>query len=320
MSRIRPILDRLELPLIIAPMFLVSSPAMALAACAEGVMGSFPAHSTRTREVLAEWLKETEEGLKRLEDGPRTGKIAPFALNLVVHRTNPRYEGDLALCIQHRVPVVLTSKGAPGEAVKRIHDYGGVVLHDVASQRHAEKAIEAGVDGVIAVCGGAGGHTGTINPFALVNEIRRIWDGTIVLAGGMSTGRDVLASEAMGADLAYFGTRFIPTTESIASEDYKQAILGSKATDIFFTASIDGAPCNYISKSLTDAGIDLDTLRKTLPSEVINAHETKKRWKDIWSAGHGVGNIERIAGTGELCRQLKTEYQAARAEMRKKFA
>jgi len=320
MSRIQPVLDRLEIPVIIAPMFLVSSPAMALAACSEGVMGSFPAHSTRTREVLAQWLQETEDGLKRLEDGPRSGKIGPFALNLVVHRTNPRYEGDLELCIKHKVPVVLTSKGAPGEAVKRIHDYGGVVLHDVASQRHAEKAIEAGVDGVIAVAGGAGGHTGTINPFALVNEIRRIWDGVIVLAGGMSTGRDVLATEAMGADLAYFGTRFIPTAESIASEEYKQSILASKATDIFFTASIDGAPANYISKSLTDAGIDLDVLRKTLPSEIINAHETKKRWKDIWSAGHGVGNIDGIIGTAELCRQLKSEYQTARTELRTKLA
>jgi nitronate monooxygenase len=308
---VQQLLDSLEIPVIVAPMFLVSNPAMALAACSEGVMGSYPAHGTRSREEFEAWLVETIEGLKRLQ-GETNAKPAPFAVNLVVHPSNPRMEGDLELCIKYRVPVVLSSKGAPGDAVKRIHDYGGIVLHDVANQRHAEKALEAGVDGVIAVAGGAGGHTGTINPFALMNEIRQIHKGIVVLAGGMTTGRDVLAAQAMGADLAYLGTRFIATKEASAPEGQKQMIVESKATDIFFSASIDGAPANWLTKSLIAAGIDLDQLRTTLPGKIISAQESKKRWKDIWTAGHGVGNIDSVLGTAELCRRLKAEYKQAK--------
>jgi nitronate monooxygenase len=302
---------QLEIPLILAPMFLVSTPAMTLAACAEGLMGSFPAHGTRSPEVFEQWLVETIEGLKRLRDQNDGGKIAPFAVNLVVHPSNIRMNDDLERCIKYRVPVVLTSKGAPSDIVARIHDYGGLVLHDVANQRHAEKAIEAGVDGVIAVAGGAGGHTGTINPFSLMNELRRIHSGPIVLAGGMTTGRDVLAAQVMGADFAYVGTRFIATVESTASEDHKRMIVASNATDVFFSASIDGAPANWLTKSLLAAGIDLDVLRTTLPDKIVAAAETRKRWKDIWTAGHGVGNIEDIPPTAKLCRQIKAEYRVA---------
>lgn len=309
------LLDSLEIPVIAAPMFLVSNPALALAACAEGVMGSYPAHGTRSAEQFESWLNETIEGVKRLE-GETGAKVAPFAVNLVVHASNPRMQGDLELCIRYRVPVVLSSKGAPGEAVKRIHDYGGIVLHDVANQRHAEKALEAGVDGVIAVAGGAGGHTGTINPFALMNEIRQIHRGIVVLAGGMTTGRDVLAAQAMGADLAYLGTRFIATAEAGAAEGHKRMIVDSKATDVFFSASIDGAPANWLTKSLVAAGIDLDQLRTTLPGKIVSAQESKKRWKDIWTAGHGVGNIDAVLGAAELCRRLKAEYAAARKAVR----
>lgn len=308
---LQALLSQLEIPVIVAPMFLVSNPEMTIAACSEGIMGSFPAHGTRSREVFEEWLIRTEEGVRRLRD--RGVKAAPYAVNLVVHASNPRMEGDLDLLIKYKVPVVLSSKGAPGDAVKRIHDYGGVVIHDVANQRHAEKALEAGVDGVIAVAGGAGGHTGTINPFALMNEIRRIHSGIVVLAGGMTTGRDVLAAQAMGADFAYFGTRFIATKESDADERQKQMMLACKATDIFLSASIDGAPANWMTPSLLAAGIDLDVLRTTLPGKIIAAGESKKRWKDIWTAGHGVGNIDDIPTTAELCRRLKAEYRAAKA-------
>ncbi len=311
------ILEQLEIPALVAPMFLVSNPAMTVAACSEGIMGSFPAHGTRTREVFEQWLIETTTALERLRERSDGRKIAPFAVNLVVHPSNARRDGDLELCIKYRVPVVLTSKGAPGDIVKRIHDYGGVVLHDVANRRHAEKALEAGVDGVIAVAGGAGGHTGTINPFALMNEIRQIHDGIVVLAGGMTTGRDILAAQAMGADLAYLGTRFIATRESGASDGHKQMILDSRATDIFLSDAIDGAPANWLTKSLLAAGIDLDVLRTTLPGEIIPAEETKKRWKDIWTAGHGVGNIHDIPTTAELCRRLKAEYHAAKAMLRR---
>jgi len=220
---------RLRIPLIAAPMFLVSSPEMALAACSRGVMGSFPAHSTRTREVFAGWLDQMTRGMQELRD--QGIEPAPYAVNLVVHRTNERYPGDLELCIQHEVSVILTSKGGPEDVFRQIHDYGGVAFHDIASRRHAEKALEAGADGLTAVCGGAGGHCGTLNPFALLNEVREITDKPIVLAGSLSTGRDIVAALAMGADLAYMGTRFIPVRESLASEDYRSALFGATAKD-----------------------------------------------------------------------------------------
>ncbi|WP_375784443.1 NAD(P)H-dependent flavin oxidoreductase [Bradyrhizobium sp. Pha-3] len=308
------LLNQLEIPLIVAPMFLVSTPAMTLAACSEGLMGSFPAHSARSSEILEDWLIETIEGLERLRGEANDSKVAPFAVNLVVHPSNARLADDLEKCIKYRVPVVLTSKGAPTDIIARIHDYGGLVLHDVASKRHAEKALEAGVDGIIAVAGGAGGHTGTINPFALMNELRQVHGGLIALAGGMTTGRDVLAARMMGADFAYVGTRFIATAESAAPEDHKRMIVTSNATDVFFSASVDGAPANWLTKSLLAAGVDLDVLRTTLPGKIVAAAETRKRWKDIWTAGHGVGNIRDIPSTVELCRQLKAEYRAATAE------
>src|SRR5581483_10671860 len=228
-AEVQKLIDRMVIPAIAAPMFLVSNPALTLACCAEGIMGSFPAHGTRSREEFQAWLDQMMEGIKRLEDAGQ--KPAPWAVNLVVHASNPRYPGDLELVEKYKVPVVLTSKGAPGDAIKRIHGWGAVALHDIANRRHAEKALEAGVDGVIAVAGGAGGHTGTINPFALMNELRQIHGGPIVLAGGMTTGRDVFAAQVMGADFAYMGTRFIATAEAAAPEDHKRMIVASNATD-----------------------------------------------------------------------------------------
>lgn len=306
-------------PIVAAPMFLVSNPALALACCAEGIMGSFPAHGTRSREQFQAWLDEMREGIRRLEDQGR--RPAPWAVNLVVHATNPRYPGDLELVEQYEVPVVLTSKGAPGDAIRRIHGWGAVALHDIANRRHAEKALGAGVDGVIAVAGGAGGHTGTINPFALMNEVRQLGDGfAIVLAGGITTGRDVLAAQAMGADLAYIGTRFIATREAMAADAHKKMILDTRATDVFLTASIDGAPANWLAPSLLAAGIDLDVLRTTLPGKIVSSQENKKRWKDIYTAGHGVGNIEDIPPAADLCRRLIAQYVEARDALPKKAA
>src|SRR5262249_19942538 len=218
------LIDRMAVPAIAAPMFLVSNPALTLACCAEGIMGSFPAHGTRSREEFQAWLDEMMVGIKRLEDSGT--RPAPWAVNLVVHASNPRYPGDLELVEKYKVPVVLTSKGAPGDAIKRIHGWGAVALHDIANRRHAEKALEAGVAGVIAGAGGPGGHAGTLNPFALMNEVRQLGqEFAIVLAGGLTTGRDVLAAEAMGADLAYIGTRFIATREAMADEAHKKMIL-----------------------------------------------------------------------------------------------
>jgi nitronate monooxygenase len=311
---VQKLIDRMAMPAIAAPMFLVSNPALALACCAEGIMGSFPAHGTRSREEFQAWLDEMVDGTRRLQDRGRA--LAPWAVNLVVHASNPRYAGDLELVEKYKVPVVLTSKGAPGEAIKRIHGWGAVALHDIANRRHAEKALEAGVDGVIAVAGGAGGHTGTINPFALMNEVRQLGDHfAVVLAGGLTTGRDVLAAQTMGADLAYIGTRFIATKEAMAAVAHKQMILDTRATDVFLTASIDGAPANWLVPSLLAAGIDLDVLRTTLPSKIVSAQENKKRWKDIYTAGHGVGNIDDIPSAAELCRRLVAQYKTAKAEL-----
>jgi nitronate monooxygenase len=311
---VQRLIDRMAIPAIAAPMFLVSNPALTLACCAEGIMGSFPAHGTRSREEFQAWLDEMVAGTRRLEDQGKT--LAPWAVNLVVHASNPRYAGDLELVEKYKVPVVLTSKGAPGEAIKRIHGWGAVALHDIANRRHAEKALEAGVDGVIAVAGGAGGHTGTINPFALMNEVRQLGDDfAVVLAGGLTTGRDVLAAQAMGADLAYIGTRFIATQEAMAAAAHKKMILDARATDVFLTASIDGAPANWLAPSLVAAGIDLDVLRTTLPGKMVSAHENKKRWKDLYTAGHGVGNIDDIPTAAELCRRLIAQYKEARQSL-----
>jgi nitronate monooxygenase len=316
MSRadVQKLINRMAMPAIAAPMFLVSNPALTLACCAEGVMGSFPAHGTRSREEFQAWLDEMVDGTKRLEDQGKT--LAPWAVNLVVHASNPRYPGDLELVEKYKVPVVLTSKGAPGEAIKRIHGWGAVALHDIANRRHAEKALEASVDGVIAVAGGAGGHTGTINPFALMNEVRQLGEHfAVVLAGGITTGRDVLAAQTMGADLAYIGTRFIATREAMAAASHKKMILDTCATDVFLTASIDGAPANWLVPSLLAAGIDLDVLRTTLPSKIVSAQENKKRWKDIYTAGHGVGNIDDIPTATELCRRLIAQYKEAKQSL-----
>jgi nitronate monooxygenase len=313
-AEVRRLIDRMAIPAIAAPMFLVSNPALTLACCAEGIMGSFPAHGTRSREQFQAWLDEMQDGTKRLEDQGKT--LAPWAVNLVVHPTNPRYPGDLELVEKYQVPVVLTSKGAPGDAIKRIHGWGAVALHDIANRRHAEKALEAGVDGVIAVAGGAGGHTGTINPFALMNEVRQLGEHfAIVLAGGLTTGRDVLAAQTMGADLAYIGTRFIATREAMAVDEHKKMILDTRATDVFLTASIDGAPANWLVPSLLAAGIDLDVLRTTLPGKIVSSQDNKKRWRDIYTAGHGVGNIDDIPAAAELCRRLIAQYKEAKESL-----
>jgi nitronate monooxygenase len=305
---------RLSIPLIVAPMFLVSSPELALAACSRGVIGSFPAHSTRTREMFQDWLQRMDNGFEIMERQGFTP--APYAVNLVVHKTNARYQGDLDLCIEHKVPVILTSKGAPKNVFEKIHDYGGVVFHDVASKRHAEKAIEAGADAIIAVCGGAGGHTGTINPFALVNEIREVTDKPIIVSGSLNTGRDILAAQAMGANMAYMGTRFIATPESLVEDSYRQMLIKSSAKDIFYTEALDGFPSNWLAPSLINSGIDLEQLAAGDAQTPIDAHALKARYKTIWSAGQGVGMIKKIMPAAKVCDQLVAEYEEAKACLR----
>ena len=307
---------RLRIPVIAAPMFLVSTPAMTLESCRAGIVGSFPAHSTRTRDQFSEWLDEIEGGLAAMEaDGIRP---APFAVNLVVHGSNARYEGDLALCKERKVQIVLTSKGAPEEAFDEIHSWGGIAFHDVASPRHAHKALEAGADGLIAVCGGAGGHCGTINPFALVAEIRAMTDAPLIVAGGINHGRSILAAQAMGGDLAYIGTHLIAADESRANDDYREHLVAASSQDIFLSAALDGAPVNWLIPSLERAGIDIDELAVTRPGEIITATGDKvaKRYNGVWSAGHGVGAITRSRPIGEIVDELAEQYGAAKAAMR----
>jgi len=297
----------LRVPIIAAPMFLVSTPDMALACCAKGIMGSYPAHATRTREIFADWLVQTKDGLAELENP------APYGVNIVVHPTNERAAGDLALCKEFKVPVILTSKGAPEKVFDEIHEYGALVFHDVASARHAEKAQAAGADALIAVCSGAGGHTGTVNPFALLNEIRQVSDLPIILSGCVSTGQDVLAAQAMGADYVYMGTRFIATHESMATERYHDVLINSSAKDIFYTAALDGAPANWITSTLLEAGVDLDELATTIPGKVMASGKVKERYSKVLSAGQGVGMVKASMHTGDLCDQLISEYHAAKS-------
>lgn len=305
---------RLRIPLIVAPMFIVSNPAMAIAASSRGILGTFSAHSARTPEILEEWLIQMQSELDKV-DNP-----APWGVNLVVHPTNSRMETDLALCVKHRVPVIFTSKGAPTDVFDRIHDYGGVILHDVASARHAEKAAEGGADGLIAVSQGAGGHTGTINPFALVNEIRQVTDKPIVLAGCLSRGKDILAAEMMGADLVYMGTRFIAAEENNAGDDYRQLIVSCAAKDIFYSAALDGAPANWITPTLIACGIDLQELATTIPGEIIASGKVAERYSKVRSAGQGIGAVGKVEPTATICDQIIAEYEEAKIRAREKLA
>ena len=302
---------RLAVPAVAAPMFLVSGPDLVVETCRAGVVGTFPALNQRTTEGYAAWLTEIEERLAVPSDAG--GHLpAPFGINLIVHRSNPRLKADLEVTVARKVPLVITSLGAVRDVVDAVHSYGGLVFHDVINVRHAEKAVAAGVDGIVAVCAGAGGHAGTLSPFALVPEIRRIFTGTIVLSGALSTGFDIAAARALGADLAYLGTRFIATQESMAPDAYKRMILDADASDILYTPAISGVNANFMRPSIVAAGLDPENLP---PHGKMDLQEEAKVWKTIWSAGQGVGSIADIPTTAELVARLKTDYAAARARL-----
>jgi nitronate monooxygenase len=308
--------DSLDLPLVAAPMFLISGPDLALACCKEGIVGSFPALNQRSSEGFETWLVQMNEALDTFRAQNPERKVAPYAVNLIVHNTNPRWEADLALCVKHKVPIVITSLGAATRVTEAVHSYGGLVFHDVTNQKHARKAAEAGVDGIIAVSAGAGGHAGTITPFVLVHEIREVFDGVILLAGGLSKGEDILAAQAMGADLVYMGTRFINTTESQAEAAYQQMIIESMSGDIIHTPAVSGIPANFMRQSLEAAGYDMKKLNQ--PGEINYGEKLKpmedeaKAWKTIWSAGQGVSQIQDVLSTGELVQRIRREYGEAR--------
>jgi nitronate monooxygenase len=306
----------LSLPVIAAPMFIVSNPRLVIAQCTSGVIGSFPALNARPAELLDEWLTTIEAGLQAYRREHPAAKVAPFAVNQIIHQSNDRLDRDLDTCVRHRVPMIITSLRAPHDVVKRVHEYGGVVFHDVINVRHARKALEAGVDGLILVCAGAGGHAGTLSPFALVREMRQFFDGPIALSGAITDGSGILAAEAIGADFAYVGTRFIATEEGNAVEGYKQMIVDSAAADIVYTPFFTGVHGNYLKPSIARAGLDPDNLPAADKSKMNFATSAPpKAWKDIWGAGQGVGNIHEVLPARELVARLCKEYEAARRRL-----
>jgi nitronate monooxygenase len=285
-------------------MFLISGPDLVVEACRGGVIGAFPALNQRTSEGYDAWLSEIETRLAPAET------FAPFGVNLIVHKTNARLEEDLATTVRHRVPLVITSLGAARAVVEQIHSYGGLVFHDVIHLHHARKAAEAGVDGLIAVSAGAGGHAGTLSPFAFLVEIRAFFEKTVVLAGAITNGRQIAAARLMGADLAYLGTRFINTRESMAPAGFKEMILQSTAKDIVYTAAISGVHANFLRASIVAAGGDPDHLPPHGGLSMSGDGEARA-WKDVWSAGHGVGDIDDLPATADLCARLSREYKEA---------
>ncbi|MDE3743130.1 NAD(P)H-dependent flavin oxidoreductase [Maribacter polysaccharolyticus] len=307
----------LSLPVIAAPMFLISGPKLVIECCKNGIVGTFPALNQRTSEGFEQWLLEIRTALEAFEK--ETGKkAAPFGVNLIVHPTNPRLEADLKLCVKHEVPLIITSLGAVSEVVDAIHSYGGLVFHDVIKKRHAQKAAGAGVDGLILVSAGAGGHAGTINPMTLVAEIKKFYDKTIILSGCISTGRDIASALQMGADLAYMGTRFINVEESRATDDYKKMIIASGASDVVYTAAISGVHANFLGASLKAAGITEEDLKKDRKIDFGKELDTEaKAWKTIWSAGQGVATIENVLPVASLVSTLKTEFKSALEEQLK---
>ena len=308
----------LRLPLIGAPMFIVSQPSLVLAQCKAGVVGSFPALNARPQSLLDDWIQEIKDGLQQHKEEHPDEPVAPFAVNQIVHQSNPRLYEDMETCVKHEVPIIITSLRPPGDVVKAVHSYGGLVFHDVISLRHARKAMEQGVDGIIAVCAGAGGHAGTLSPFALVKEIRREFDGTLILSGCMSNGGDILAAQALGADLAYMGTRFIATEEAHAVQDYKQMIVDSNAVDIVYSSLFSGVLGNYLKESVRNAGFDPDQLPEGDAAAMDFAKTVEneaKAWKDIWSAGQGAGSVSDVLPTAELVRRMQQEYEDTRARL-----
>lgn len=321
-GQIPQVLQGLRLPVIAAPMFTVSYPELVKAQCQAGIVGSFPALNARPAELLDDWLTQIKEELEVYQLQHPARKVGPLAVNQIVHISNTRLERDMQICVKHRIPIYITSLRAPvKEMIDAVHSYGGIVLHDVISLRHAEKALEAGVDGLILVAAGAGGHAGGLSPFALVGEVRKIFSGPIVLSGAISTGYAVLAANAMGADFAYMGTRFIASQEAHATEAYKQAIVAASASDIVYTDYFTGILGNYIKKSIENAGLDPNDLPAGDPGAFAKlSQENKdggasKAWKDIWGAGQGVGLIDNVPTVAQIVDTLEQEYRDAKKSL-----
>ena len=313
--------DNLAIPVIGAPLFLVSGPELVIAQCKAGVVGSFPALNARPQHVLEEWLMRIKEELAQAKADNPNLPIAPFAVNQICHGSNDRLMGDMELCVRHEAPIIITSLRPPEEIVTAAHSYGGLVYHDVISVRHAKKAAEQGVDGLILVCAGAGGHAGTLSPFALVREVREFFDGTIILSGSISSGSAVASGLALGADLGYIGTRFIATEEANADQGYKDMLIESVADDIIYSSLFTGVHGNYLKGSVENAGLDPKNLPEADKSSMnfgSGGNTDAKAWKDIWGSGQGIGSIKDSPSVQTLVNQLTSEYKEAVEDLNQK--
>jgi len=310
------VLQHLRLPVIGAPLFIVSNPALVIAQCKAGVVGSFPALNARPQSQLDEWLHEITDALAEHDRNHPEQPASPYAVNQIVHRSNTRFDEDVATCAKWKVPVVITSLGAREELNHAVHEWGGITLHDIIDDRYARKAIEKGADGLIAVATGAGGHAGRWSPFALVAEIRRWFEGPVALSGSIATGGAILAAKAMGADFAYIGSPFIATSEARASDEYKQGIVEGSAADIVYSNLFTGIHGNYLRSSIERAGLDPENLPTSGPEAMsFGGADGAKAWRDIWGSGQGIGMIDKVQPAGELIARWAAEYQSARARV-----
>jgi nitronate monooxygenase len=309
------LLSHLRLPLIGAPLFIIAQPELVIAQCKAGIVGAFPALNARPPELLDTWLTQIKTELDRYKEQHPDQVIAPFAVNQIVHASNERLQYDMELCVRHQVPIIITSLRPPGDVVTAVHSYGGLVFHDVISVRHAQKALEMGVDGLILVCAGAGGHAGMMSPFALITEVRKFWDGPLILSGAMSKGEHIVAALAMGADMAYMGTRFIASHEAKASQAYKDSLVSSQASDIIYSNLFTGVHGNYLRSSITAAGLDPDHLPLADKNTMNFSGSSTKAWRDIWGAGQSVSGIDSVESVQEIVSQLALEFTQAKNKL-----
>jgi nitronate monooxygenase len=310
------VLQNLSLPVIASPMFIASGPALVAAQCKAGIVGAFPALNARPAELLDTWLTDLKRELDEFREANPGAPVGPIAVNQIVHQSNDRLAHDVEVCVKHQIPIIISSlRAPPPEMLDAIHSYGGIVLHDVISIRHARKALEAGVDGLILVAAGAGGHAGSLSPFALVGEVRKFFKGPLALSGSIATGDAILAALAMGADFAYIGSRWLATRESNVSDDYRDAIVESAAADVVYTNLFTGVHGNYLKKSIVNAGLDPEALPESDKSKMSFGSGSAKAWRDIWGAGQGVGLMDDVPTVAEMVERLKAEYDAARARL-----
>ena len=315
MSKLPPALQKLSLPVIGSPLFIISNPKLVIEQCKAGIVGAMPALNARPAEQLEDWLAEITETLAAWDKAHPDQPSAPFAINQIVHKSNDRLEHDMQVCAKYKVPIIITSLGAREDVNQAVHGWGGIVLHDIINNKFAKKAIEKGADGLIAVAAGAGGHAGVKSPFALIQEIRQWFDGPIALSGSIASGGAVLAAQAMGADFAYIGSAFIATEEARAHDAYKQAIVDGTSDDIVYSNLFTGVHGNYLAASIRAAGLDPDQLPESDPSKMNFGGDAKKAWKDIWGCGQGIGSITAVVPAAELIARLRREYQTARERL-----